>query len=156
MLLRMWRKKRKLLHYWWECKLTQPLWKERVCRRDTPTGGITHTCIEISQGNSLSIYHYLKLAKMPCFSSSLFFFVFCKIREQKSRTGPVQGMGLAPVGEGTWWVKGVGEWIWYKKCVHMHVNAKMISAETFPWIRGRRIKGSHGRGEFKYYIVDIP
>ena len=23
----MWRKKGNLLHYWWECKLVQPLWK---------------------------------------------------------------------------------------------------------------------------------
>ena len=27
MLERMWRKKGTLIHYWWECKLVQPLWK---------------------------------------------------------------------------------------------------------------------------------
>jgi hypothetical protein len=30
MLARMWRK-RNMLHYWWDCKLVQPLWKS-VCR----------------------------------------------------------------------------------------------------------------------------
>jgi hypothetical protein len=33
-------------------------------------------------------------------------------------------------------VKGIGEWIWHKLCVHMHVNAKMIPIETLPGIRG--------------------
>jgi hypothetical protein len=40
-----------------------------------------------------------------------------------------------------------------QKCVHMHVNAKMIPVETVPWIGGEGIKGSIGKGEFKYVLV---
>jgi hypothetical protein len=40
------------------------------------------------------------------------------------------------VGGERWWGKGIGEWIWCKKCVHMHVNAKMIPVEAVPWIKG--------------------
>jgi hypothetical protein len=41
-----------------------------------------------------------------------------------------------------------------QKSVHMHVSAKIISVETVPWIRGGVIKGSGGKGELKYDIVD--
>jgi hypothetical protein len=41
---------------------------------------------------------------------------------------------LAPVGGGRWWGKRVGEWKQCKKCVHMHVHAKMIPVETIPWM----------------------
>jgi hypothetical protein len=34
------------------------------------------------------------------------------------------------VGRGRWWGKRV------KKCVHLYVNAKMISVEIIPGIRG--------------------
>jgi hypothetical protein len=36
----------------------------------------------------------------------------------------------------------------------MYVNAKMIPVETFPGIRGGKIKESSGEGEFKYDISD--
>jgi hypothetical protein len=55
-------------------------------RGDEPIRVITHVYIEISQGNSLCSYLYLKKAKMSFFS-----FFFYKIREQGGRTGPVGG-----------------------------------------------------------------
>jgi hypothetical protein len=58
-------------------------------REDKPIGVIIHMYMEIAQGNSL----YLSQAKMSCFSFYLFSFFFYKIREQESRTGPVQGGG---------------------------------------------------------------
>jgi hypothetical protein len=42
--------------------------------------------METTQGNSLCIYLYLKLAKLPCFSFYIFYFFFYKIREPESRT----------------------------------------------------------------------
>jgi hypothetical protein len=42
--------------------------------------------------------------------------------------------------------------IWCKQCVHMHVNAKMMPAETVPGIR----EGDEGGkwGGFKYDVLD--
>jgi hypothetical protein len=37
----------------------------------------------------------------------------------------------------------------------MYVNAKMISIEPVPGIRGRGMKESSGGDEFKYKIFDI-
>jgi hypothetical protein len=37
---------------------------------------------------------------------------------------------LALVGAERCRGKWIGGWIWYKKCVHMYVNAKMIPVET--------------------------
>jgi hypothetical protein len=37
----------------------------------------------------------------------------------------------------------------------MYVNAKMISIETVPRIRGEGMKESSKGGEFKYDIIDI-
>jgi hypothetical protein len=39
--------------------------------------------------------------------------------------------------------------------VYMYVNAKMISIETVPRIRGEGMKESSKGGEFKYDIIDI-
>jgi hypothetical protein len=57
------------------------------------------------------------------------------------------------VGTGVWGVAGKAgrRVIWCKKHVHMHVHAKMI---LFHESEEERIKGSGGRGEFKYGIVD--
>jgi hypothetical protein len=30
------------------------------------------------------------------------------------------------------WRKGVAGWIWYKYCVHIYVNGKMIPFESIP------------------------
>jgi hypothetical protein len=49
--------------------------------------------MERTQGNSLCSHLYLKLAKMPCFSFSLLYFFFYKIKEQEGRTGCAQGSG---------------------------------------------------------------
>jgi hypothetical protein len=68
-----------------------------IIREDEQIGGITHVRIEISLGNSLCSYLYLKVAKIPCFPFYLLSFLFCKIREQEGGTGSAQGEGLAPV-----------------------------------------------------------
>jgi hypothetical protein len=46
---------------------------------------IVHTYMELSQGNSLCSYLYLRQAKMSSFF--LFFFLY-KTEEQEGRTGP--------------------------------------------------------------------
>jgi hypothetical protein len=55
-------------------------------RGDKPIRVIRHIIMEISQGNSLCSYLYLKQAKMSFFS-----FFFCKIGKQKGRAGPLGG-----------------------------------------------------------------
>jgi hypothetical protein len=74
-------------------------------RGDKPMEVIIHIYLEISQGNSLCSYLYLKQAKMPWFSFYLFFFSFYKI-EQKNRVSPVLRESLALVGR--CWGKEVG------------------------------------------------
>jgi hypothetical protein len=69
----------------------RPLWEgdqEVVKRsgRDEPVEVIILMCMETTQGISLFIYLYLKLAKTPCFSYYLCFF-FYKIGEQEGGTG---------------------------------------------------------------------
>jgi hypothetical protein len=59
--------------------------------------------MEISQGNSLFSYLYLKQAEMICFS----FYLFCKIREQEGRTGPACGEWSWHQWEGEGGRKGV-------------------------------------------------
>jgi hypothetical protein len=56
-------------------------------RGDEPIGVIMHIFMEMSQGNSLCSYMYLKQTKLSCFSFHLFFFFLYKIREQEGRTG---------------------------------------------------------------------
>jgi hypothetical protein len=62
-------------------------------RGDKLVGVIIHIYMEISQGNSLCSYPYLKL-KCQVFSFYLFFFIFYKIREQKGGTSPEGGAGI--------------------------------------------------------------
>jgi hypothetical protein len=132
-------------------KGTNEEWK---IRGDKPVVGITHICMEISQGNSLCNYLYLKLAKMSCFPFYFFVFLIFKIREQEQETGPAQQGGLAPVRRQRCCGKSLGEWVWCKKCAHMYVNAKMKPAKTIPWMGEEEIKGSTRRGEFKKDIFD--
>jgi hypothetical protein len=63
-----------------------------------PVGVIIHIYVEVSQGNSLCIYHYLKQAKVLCFSFNLLSFFLYRIIEQEGRTIPAQGGGLTPEG----------------------------------------------------------
>jgi hypothetical protein len=63
-----------------------------------PAGVIKHTYMELSQGNSLCSYFYLKQAKMS-------FFFFYKIREQEGRAGPAWGEQCWYRGRG----RGVGK-----------------------------------------------
>jgi hypothetical protein len=72
-------------------------------RGNKPFGVIIHTYMEVSQGNSLCSYLYLKL-KCHAFQFILFLFFSYKIREQKGGTSPGQGGRLAPMGWG-----GVGQ-----------------------------------------------
>jgi hypothetical protein len=76
--------------------------------RNEPIGIVIHICMETTQGDSLCSYLYLKLAKTPCFSFYLLWFLFHKIREWKGGTGSPQGGGreLALKGGGRWWGKG--------------------------------------------------
>jgi hypothetical protein len=78
--------------------------------RDEPIGVVIHICVEITQGNSLYSYLYLKLAKTPCSSFFFVWFFFYKIRDQEGGTGcvgqgeerRVGGGGLALVGGRRW------------------------------------------------------
>jgi hypothetical protein len=54
--------------------------------------------MEISQENSLCSYLYLKEARIPCFSFSLFFFY--RIGQWEGGTTPAQEGGLEPVEGG--------------------------------------------------------
>jgi hypothetical protein len=72
---------------------------------DKLIGVIIYIYMEISQGNSLCSCLYLKQAKMLWFSFYLFSY---KIGQQKDKTNPVQGRGLAPGRGGRCWGKGVG------------------------------------------------
>jgi hypothetical protein len=61
-------------------------------------------------------------------------------------------VGVPPVGGGMFWGKGIGRWIWCKKCIHMYVNAKMIPAETIPGI-GVEGKGEQWRGWIQVWCI---
>jgi hypothetical protein len=65
--------------------------------------------MEITQGNSLCSYLYLKLAKMPCFSFYVLWFFFYKIKEQEGRTGSARvGWGVDTSGSGEVPGRGIG------------------------------------------------
>jgi hypothetical protein len=65
---------------------------------DEPIGFAIYICMEITQGNSLCNYLYLKLAKCHAF---LFIFsvISSKIGEQEGRTGSGRGVGTSGRGE---------------------------------------------------------
>jgi hypothetical protein len=69
-------------------------------RGDEPIGVVIHRCMEISHGNSLCSYPYLKLAKMSCFSFTFFLLQYWRIGGQKKYWA-----GVAPLG-GKWQGKG--------------------------------------------------
>jgi hypothetical protein len=123
-------------------------------RRDISVGAIIHIYMEISQGNYLHSYIYLKQAKMSCFSFYLFSFLLL----QNQRTGgqnkscPRGRTGISRSGA----VRGrrVGGEYGAKNFVHMYVNAKMIPVEAISEIRGGRIKENGRGGEFMYDIFD--
>jgi hypothetical protein len=50
------------------------------------------------------------------------------------------------VGGGRCQGKEIGKSIWYKHCVHMYVNVKMIPVETIPGMGGVEDKGEKGEG----------
>jgi hypothetical protein len=62
-------------------------------RGNEPSRVMIHRYMEISQGNSLCSYLYLKQAKMSFFNFLFFFFCLFlyKIREQKGRRGLAWG-----------------------------------------------------------------
>jgi hypothetical protein len=108
--------------------------------------------MEISQGNSLCSYIYLKQAKMSGFS-------FCLFSSTKLESGWwnrfCRGQGVSTsekeevAGKGARMMNMV-----QKMYTHVNVNAKMIPVEMSPEIRGEGIKESSGGGEFNYDIFD--
>jgi hypothetical protein len=60
---------------------------------------------------------------------------------------------LAPMGGGRWWGKGVRGWIQCKECVHVHVSAKVIPAETIPGIEGGGNEGQQQRGWIQVWYI---
>jgi hypothetical protein len=65
-------------------------------RGDKPIGIIIHIYTEITQGNSLCSYLYLKQAKMSYFSFYLFSFFFYKIEEPEDEQVLLgEGQGVA-------------------------------------------------------------
>jgi hypothetical protein len=84
-------------------------------RGDKSIGVITHSYMEVSQGNSLYSHLYLKLkCHVFCFTFSL----FSPTKLEEGRTNPVQRGGLAPVGAGRCWKKVVEEIQCNKICTH--------------------------------------
>jgi hypothetical protein len=98
---------------------------------DEPTGIVMYRYRETTQGNSLSSYLYLKLAK-TCFSFYLLWFFFYKIQEQEGRKVLFGGREVGTGGTGEVVKKGVGGQIQCKYCIHMYENIKMRPAETIP------------------------
>jgi hypothetical protein len=96
-------------------------------RGDNPIGAIIHKYMEISQGNFLCSYLYLKL------KCHVFHFIF----SLKPCLGGMDGTSgsrevLGKEGEHS-----------EIKCVHMEVNAKMMPVETTPETGGQgRMKES--------------
>jgi hypothetical protein len=64
----------------------------RRITEDEPNGVVIHISMEISQGNTMCIYLYLKVAKTSFFFLYFSFF-FYKLGEKESRLGPDQGGG---------------------------------------------------------------
>jgi hypothetical protein len=64
--------------------------------RDEPPGLIIHIYMELSQGNSLHSYLYLKQATMSFFSS----FFFSSTKSENSRTEKILSGVMEPVGSG--------------------------------------------------------
>jgi hypothetical protein len=75
--------------------------------RDKPSGVIVHTNMEISQGNTLCSYLYLKL---KCHAFHFLFSLFSSTKSENKKVEqslPREG-GLAPVREGRCWGNRVG------------------------------------------------
>jgi hypothetical protein len=72
------------------------------------------------------------------------------------KNGPVWGTVSSKAGWGRWRNR-VGGWIWYKHCIHMHVNGKMRPAETIPGMGTEEVKGEWWRRwiqvRYIWYIV---
>jgi hypothetical protein len=75
-------------------------------RGDEPVGVIIHIYMEISQGNSLRGYIYLKQAKM-LFFFLFFLFLFSSTKSENRKSEQVLPRGV-PVRRGRWQGKGVG------------------------------------------------
>jgi hypothetical protein len=74
---------------------------------------------------------------MSCFLFSLFSFFSYEIGELEGRTSLAQRWGLAPVGGGRCWEKGVGGWIWYNEtCTHVS-KCKNVTCWNYSRNQGR-------------------
>jgi hypothetical protein len=80
------------------------------------------------------------------FAFYVFYFFFYKIGKQGTGQVLRGGRGGGTSGKGEMVGKGIRRVNMVKKCVHMYVNAKMISTETLPGIRGGANKVELWRG----------
>jgi hypothetical protein len=106
-------------------------------RGGKPIGVIIHIYMEISQGNTLYRYLYLKHTKMSCFSLYLLSFFSTKSENRKVEQ-------VLPRGESwhQWKEEVMGKRdrrvnAVHKMCKHIS-KSKMIPVETTPGIRGGR------------------
>jgi hypothetical protein len=76
-------------------------------RGDKSIGVLTHTYMELSQGNSMCSYFYLKL-KCHVFHFIFSLFASTKSENRKAEQVLPSGGGLAPVGGERCWGKEVG------------------------------------------------
>jgi hypothetical protein len=77
-------------------------------RGDKPIGVTIHIYMEISQGNSLCSYLYLKQAKISWFSFLSFLFFSSTKSENRGSSCPGQREGRSvPMEKGRWQGKGV-------------------------------------------------
>jgi hypothetical protein len=63
--------------------------------------------------------------------------------------------GMASVGWGRSWEKGVRQLIWCKYCVHIYVNVKMRPVESITGMVEGGKKVNDERDEFDYNIYDM-
>jgi hypothetical protein len=101
--------------------------------------------MDISHGNCLCSYPYLKLAR----TGKNMMFIFYLFTSTKSNTScrRVGGFGLAPVGRGKWWERSRQVNMAQIMYTHVYKCKKMISVEVVPGISGGGIKESGGEGE---------
>jgi hypothetical protein len=65
---------------------------------------------KLVNGTHIKEYYCIKIVReKPNLTVLCIINVFAKIKEQKGRTGPARQGGLAAVGGGRWWEKGIGE-----------------------------------------------
>jgi hypothetical protein len=77
-------------------------------RGDEPIGAVIHICKEISQGNSLCSYIYLKLANHHVFLFIFYLFSSTKSENKRVEQVPPEVGGFGTSGRGVMAGEGVG------------------------------------------------